>query len=627
MIRKPVHGPAALLLLGYASFSAAQSGHTPLHLDEQVVTATRAPAVGPTVAATSVLQRADIERLQPASVPDLLRRLPGVQLTSNGGRGKNTSLMLRGTSNQHVLLLVDGIPQGSATTGAPALQHLPVEQIERIEVVRGPRSSLYGSQAVGGVIQIFTRQGAEQGVKPHLSIGAGSRSSAHASAGVSGGSEAAWFNASATTESTDGINVRRLNPTSPNAHEPDADGYREHSVALRGGYHFANGLLIDGSLLHVEYNSELDVRSRTGATGRNAYSEGSGQVIGGRARFSPLEPWQVTLQAGHSEDRSDNFQDSAFFSRFDTKRDTFSWQNDVQLAQGQLLSLGVDYQNDRIDVSDNYAETSRGNTGYYLQYQAERGRHGLLASLRRDDNEQFGNHDTGNLGWSYALTDTLLLTASYGTAFRAPTFNDLYAPATAWTAGNPGVGPEESATYELGLKGREHWGGWGINAFETQIDDLIVWAADATGFWMPSNVNSARIRGIEGTLQTRLLGWDMSTALTLLDPQDRSTENHGNLLARRAERTLNLDLDRAFGRYGVGATLFAASERYDSATNLDSTRMPGYAQVDLRGEYRIDEAWRLQARLSNLFDREYETAQFFEQPGRAVYFTVRYQAL
>lgn len=627
MYRKPVYGPAALLLLGYACSSSAQSGPDSLNLDDQLITATRAPAVGPALAATSVLHRADIERLQAASVPDLLRRLPGVQLTSNGGRGKNTSLMLRGTSNQHVLLLVDGIPQGSATSGAPALQHLPIEQIERIEVVRGPRSSLYGSQAVGGVIQIFTRQAASEGLKPHFSAGAGSRSRRHGSVGVSGGSDAAWFGATATTESTDGINSKRFNPASPRAYEPDADGYREHSASLRGGYRFSNGLVLDGSLLHVDYHSEIDQLSRTGATGRNAYSEGSQQVIGGRARFDLSEVWHLTLQAGHSEDRSDNFQDSRFFSRFDTKRDTLSWQNDLRLADNQLLTLGVDYQNDRIDVSDNYAERARDNIGYYVQYQAEHGRHGLLASLRRDDNEQFGRHDTGNLGWSYALTETLLLTASYGTAFRAPTFNDLYAPNTGSTAGNPAVGPEESATYELGLKGRQHWGDWELAAFETQIDDLIVWAADANRFWMPSNVNSARIRGLEGTLRTHLQGWDLSTAVTLLDPQDRSSANHGNLLARRAERTLNIDLDRAFGRFGVGATLFAASERYDSATNLDSSRLPGYALMDLRGEYRLDDSWRLQAQLSNVFDRDYETAQFFEQPGRAVYFTVRYQAL
>lgn len=624
VIRTPFTASAACVLLGYCSLSFSLPLQ-PIDLDDQVITATRTERSFSRIASSTVITREAIERSQAPSVPELLRGLAGVSVSSNGGRGKTSSVYVRGTSSQHLLVLVDGIKIGSATSGGASLESIPVEQIERIELVRGPRSSLYGSEAVGGVMQIFTRQGGGDGFKPYFSAGAGSRSSFDGTAGVAGGQGAGWFNLGVASESTDGINSRAYRPAAPRSHEPDADGYRELSGSLRGGYRFDNGLELDGSWLHVDNHSDYDSRSTSGTTGRFAYSEGSQQVVGGRARFTPLDAWRVTLQAGHSEDKADNFRDGAFYSRFDTRRDTFGWQNDFSLGGEQLITLGFDYQQDSIEVSDDYAVDSRDNKGVYGQYQARFGRHGVVAGVRRDDNEQFGHHDTGNLGWSYDLRDDLVLSASYGTAFKAPTFNDLYAPDTGFTAGNPDLAPEESQSYELGLRGEQRWGEWSLNAFETRIDDLIIWTGSSP--MQPQNVDVARIRGIEGSVAAQLLGWDVATTMTVLDPQDRSKANHGHLLPRRAKRTLSVDLDRNIGRFAVGSTVYTASQRYDRSSNADAERLPGYALIDLRGEYRIDPSWRLQARLSNLFDRQYETAQTYEQPGRAVHFAVRYQAL
>ena len=619
---KPCLRLAAPVLLSLSPFAVQANT---LDLEQQVVTATRTAAPLVAIASSSVISREDIERSQAQSLPDMLRGLAGVQIVSNGGRGKNTSLYLRGTNEKQVLVLVDGIRVGSATSGAAALQDIPLALVERIEVVRGPRSSLYGAEALGGVIQIFTRRGSGQGFKPYLALGAGSRSSYSGSAGLAGGGADGWFDLGVSSEDTDGINARAYRPAAPKAYEADADGYRQLAGSLRGGYRFASGLELDGSWLQSAIHSDQDLRSTSGRSGRYGYADGEQQVLGGRARFAPLQPWVVTLQAGHGEERTDNFRDGGFYSRFNTERDTLGWQNDFSLGEQQLLTLGYDYQEDRIDTSDRYAEDSRDNRGYYAQYQLRAGRHGLSAGLRRDDNQQFGEHDTGNLGWSYALTEELTLSAAYGTAFRAPTFNDLYYPASAATAGNPDLKPEESQNYELGLRGTAGWGEWSLSAFENQIDDLIVWAGRNP--MRPQNVESARIRGLESSATAQLAGWDLSATLTLLDPQDRSAANHGHQLARRAKRTFNLDADRRLGDFGVGATLFAASQRFDDAGNTEASRLPGYALVDLRGEYHLDAEWRLQARISNLFDRQYETAQTYEQPGRAFYLTLRYQAL
>lgn len=619
---KPDLRLAASVLLSLSPFAVQANS---LNLDQQVVTATRTTTPLVAIASTSVITREDIERSQAQSLPDMLRGLAGVQIVSNGGRGKSTSLYLRGSTEKQVLVLIDGIKVGSATSGTAALQDIPLALVERIEVVRGPRSSLYGSEALGGVIQVFTRRAAGQGFKPYLALGAGSRSSYNGSAGLAGAGDNGWFNLGVSSEDTDGINARAYRPSAPKAYEADADGYRNLSGSLRGGYRFANGLELDGSWLQSSIHSDQDLRTSSGKTGHYGYADGEQQVLGGRARFAPLEPWAVTLQAGHSEERSDNFRDDDFYSRFDTERDTLGWQNDLRLSEEQLLTLGYDYQQDRIDTSDDYAEDSRDNHGYYAQYQLRAGRHGLSAGLRRDDNQQFGEHDTGNLGWSYDLSDSLTLSAAYGTAFRAPTFNDLYYPASASTAGNPDLKPEKSENYELGLRGVAGWGEWSLSAFENQIDDLIVWAGRSP--MRPENVESARIRGLESMARTQLADWDLAATLTLLDPQDRSAENHGHQLARRAKRTFNLDADRRFGDFGVGATLFAASQRFDDASNDEDSRLPGYALIDLRGEYHIDAEWTVQTKVSNLFDRDYETAQTYEQPGRAFYLTLRYQAL
>lgn len=614
----------AVVLLGVPSFVLASHDGS-LLLGQQVITASRISNAPVAIASSSLITREDIERQQAATVPELLQRLAGVGITRNGGRGKSTSVSIRGTNDKHVLVLIDGVRVGSATSGSAALQSVPVEQIERIEVVRGPRSSLYGSEAMGGVIQIFTRRGGAEGIKPYFSAGAGTRSTYSGSAGVSGSLGSGWFNLGVASESTDGINARAYRDTAPNAFEPDADGYRELSAQLRAGYRFDNGLELDGSWLQSDNHSDFDTRSTRGTSGREAYSDGSLQVISGRARFSPLAFWDVSLQAGHSEDLGDNFQDGGFYSRFDTRRDSFSWQNDLRFGEAQVLSLGMDYQQDRIESSDAYAEDSRYNKGYFLQYQAAFGRHGVQAGLRRDQDEFFGSHDTGSLGYSFDLSEELTLSAAYGTAYRAPTFNDLYYPASASTAGNPDVQPEQSQSYELGIRGSHGWGEWSVNAYENQIEDLIVWSGSSP--MRPDNVDVARIRGLETTVATMLAGWDVAANLTFMDPQDRSKANHGHQLQRRAKRQFNLELDRQFGAVGLGASLYAVSQRFDKASNSEDSRLPGYALVDLRGEYRFDEAWRLQMKLANLFDRAYETAQTYEQPGRAVYFTVRYQAL
>ncbi|AYC33698.1 TonB-dependent vitamin B12 receptor [Pseudomonas cavernae] len=618
--------PTALLLCGVSSLSlSALAAEQTLELDQQVVTATRTEqAEQHSLAAVTVIDREQIERSQAQSVPELLRKVPGVSLANNGGPGKSTSLFMRGTNSNHVLVLIDGIKAGSVTSGGTALQDLPVELIERIEVVRGPRSSLYGSEAIGGVIQIFTRKGGGEGAKPFFSAGYGTHDSYQGSAGVSGGHGQGWYSLGVSGLDTDGINVK---PAGVSGYEDDSDGYRNLSGSANAGYRFANGLELDGNVLQAKSHNDYDSVNSRRRAGFGANADGVTKVVGGRARFAALEPWRVTLQAGRSEDKSDAFQDGAFYSRFDSRRDSLSWQNDLSLAAGHTLTLGADYQRDEVNGSTAYAVDSRDDKGAFVQYLGQVGRQDWQLSLRHDDDEQFGEHDTGNIGWGYALSDELRFTSSYGTAFKAPSFNQLYYPGF----GNPDLDAEKSHSVEVGLAGKHAWGHWAANAYRTKIDNLIA-TITVNGRSQAEGVDEARIRGIELVLGSELLGWAWNANYSLMDAENRSKRSsrtgiafYGKDLNRRPGQTFNLDVDRAFGALSVGASLSAQNSTFDDLENQNE--LAGFATLDLRGEYRINPQWRLQTRVANLLDADYETADGFNQPGQAVYFTVRYQAL
>ncbi len=599
--------PAAALLLGSAPAVLADNTMEPI-----IITATRtAQTADETLASVTVITRKEIERQQATSVQEVLQGAPGISIANNGGLGKTTSVFLRGTESDHVLVLIDGIKVGSATLGTTAFQDIPIDQIERIEIVRGPRSNLYGSEAIGGVIQIFTRKGGGP-LAPFFSIGGGSFRTYNASAGVSGGGDRGWFNLSASGINTEGINACNGEPGIGGcfATEPDKDGYRNLSGSVRAGYRFDNGIEAELHALRARGRNEYD------GTYVNE-SEFVQQVAGGRLRFAPLPAWHTTLAAGRSRDDSDNYEDAMFRSRFDTMRDTVSFQNDFSFGASQLLTLGLDYQNDRIDSTTAYTVTSRDNKGLFVQYQGGFRAQDVQLSLRGDDNEQFGAHNTGNVAWGYDLGNRLRLIASYGTAFKAPTFNELYFPGF----GNPNLKPETSQSIEAGLRGNPAWGSWSLNVYQTTVDDLI--GFDAA--FAPVNIDAARIRGIEAATAARVAGWDLRGNLTLLDPENRGPgANQGNILPRRAKEALQLDADRAFGKLRLGATVFAEGRRFDDLAN--ARELAAYATVALRAEYALARHWRLQGRVANLFDKDYETAAFYNQPGRSFFVTVRYKS-
>lgn len=617
-MKLPHHALSLALALALPGIAVAEQA--PTEFDDVFVTATRTPlSIESSVVPVQVIDRKQIERSQAISLLDLLRGRAGLDFANQGGIGKITSLFLRGTNSNQVLVLVDGVRVGSATNGMATLQDLPVDQIERVEIVRGPRSSLYGSEAIGGVVQVFTRN-AGKGLQQNLSLTAGSNRLRQASAGFGNRGEHGWISAQGGYQKTDGINA--CNGSSAlfqgcYVEEPDRDGYRNTSINVRAGYALSDTLSLEGHVLDASSFNEYD-----GSVFGGNEAENRQQIYGGKLAWKASDTFSLTAQVGRNRDEADNYFADAgsrsFASAFNTRRDTASVQGDFLFASGQQLSAGVDWQNEQITSSTAYDVADRDNTGVFVEYQGRFGAHSLQASVRDDDNEQFGNHTTGSLGYGFAFGNGLRLTASAGTGFKAPTFNDLYYPGFS----NPDLKPEESKSLNLGIaQYADNWN-WTLDAYETRVDQLIGYDSS----FNIVNVAEARIRGAELTGYLSLAGFDINAQASFTDPRDRTAgaATYDKLLARRARSSGRIDVDRSFGPLRLGITAAGNGHRFDNAAN--TVRLAGYGTVDLRVEYTISDAWSVQARAANVFDRAYETIAWYNQPGREYQLTLRYRS-
>ncbi|MGK9417013.1 TonB-dependent receptor domain-containing protein [Pseudomonas cedrina] len=581
-----------------------------LKLPNVVISANRqVQARNDSSAANSVFTRDDIDRLQPSSLTDLLSRVPGVQVAPTGGRGSLPGIYIRGTKSAQSLVLVDGQRIANTTSGDSGLQYLNVDQIERVEVLRGSRSVIYGSDAIGGVIQVFTRRNAEPGLQPRLKLGFGSHQAWERSLGLSGGDEHTRFNLGASLDETAGINSTHTSFPS----DGDHDAYRNQSLSVNLSHAFTDGLEVGFNLLDSRGKSEYD-----NSFGR--YDVASGQTVGQKpytdytvssasgyvdARFN--ERWQSRLELGHSENRDtkrDTLSDD--FSVFNTYRDSVNWQNDLTLNEQNRLILGGDWYEDRFHGSTTFTENSRWNRAAFVQHRFHGDGFSTELGLRRDQNQQFG----GQNSWSGTVTlplnpdNDLLL--SYSEGFRAPTFNDLYYPDTQYS--NPNLQPETSKSYELQWRTQlSDSTRLEASLYRTDLSDAII--LDRAG--KPQNVATARINGFEAALKQELFGWQGNLGLSLIDPRDRDS---GHTLARRARRTLSLDLDRQFDKLGVGASWQAISSSYDDEDN--TRRLGGYALLGLRSSWALSREVALSLKVDNLLGKTYARARYsYDDPS------------
>ncbi|TFY93879.1 TonB-dependent receptor [Pseudomonas nabeulensis] len=591
----------ALLLLPSSELLAGTLDQA-LNLPDVVISANRqVQARNDSSAANSVFTRDDIDRLQPSSVTDLLNRVPGVQVAQTGGRGSLPGIFIRGTKAAQSLVLVDGQRIANATSGDSGLQFLSVDQIERVEVLRGSRSVIYGSDAIGGVIQIFTRRNAQAGLHPRLHLGFGSNHTWERSLGLSGGDERTRFNFGASLDETQGINWTHESFAS----DGDHDAYRNQSLSLNLSHSLSDDVEVGFNLLDGRGKSEYD--NPFGPVGQKPYTDYSVSSASGYVDATLNERWQTRVELGHSENRDtkrDNLSNS--YSAFNTYRDSVNWQNDLTLDERNSLILGADWYEDRVRASTDFDQDSRWNRAVFIQHRFEADAFSTELGLRHDTNQQFGSQNT----WSGTLTvplnpdnDVLL---SYSEGFRAPSFNDLYYPGSS----NPDLKPEHSKSYELQWRSQlSDSTRLETSLYRTDLRDAIV--AQPVDFYIPHNVASARINGFEAALKQELFGWQGNLGVSFIDPRDRDS---GHTLARRARRTLSLDLDRQFDRLGLGASWQAVSTSYDDEENAH--RLAGYGLLGLRGSWALNREVALSVKVDNLLDKAYARAMYsYQDPG------------
>lgn len=569
-------------------------------LNPMVITAALVPRTADeSLSSVTVLDEATLRRQDPTSLTDLFRGQPGVDVTSNGSFGKSSSVYIRGTSNDQNVLLIDGIRLRSATTGGAAWQFLDPRMFQRAEIVRGPRGSLYGADAVGGVVQLFTPQGEKGDPQPRVAVGGGSFNTQRLSASMAGGGGGTRYYVAGSRFDTDGQPIRRGG---------DDKGYDNTSGLVRLSHTFDNDAEVGVLALRARGNTEFD-------GGETDFVQ---QVAGVYGEIPVNDTWRSRLTLSESRDESDTL-DAFGFSVFDTRTQTARWENTLGFGVHELVA-GAEYSEERVESTTAYDEMTRDNIALFAQGLMDFSPFAVQAALRYDDNEAFGEEVTGSLALGYDLDDAHTLRASVGTAFRAPTFNDLFWP----NSGNPDLNAETSETVEVGLRGSYPSWYWDLALYQTDLDDMIAWAPTDSGLWAPQNIAEARIRGIELSAGVEVANWMLQAALTYTDPEERAT---GKRIQRRASQSARLDIDREVGDWSLGGSWIVQNHRYNDAANQE--RLAGFGLVNLRAGWQFAPMWSARLTVENALDKEYATARFFDgddylNAGRAAFVSVHF---
>ena len=569
------------LLLSPLSSVVAQDRQL-AQLDPIVITGAYGPkTVGESLASMSVLDEKDIRSKAPADFTELLRGQPGIQVTGNGSFGKSTSVNIRGVRNAGTVFLVDGVKMHSATGGGASWQYVPTELIQRVEIVRGPRSSLYGADAMGGVVQAFTLN-PKYGQRGWVETGAGNFATQKVSAGLSGTAGNTRFSLSGLHKDSDGTAI---------VENGEDKGFRNTAGLGRIVHDLDNGGEASVVLLQSEGNTE--------------YEGGHIDYMMRSFGFNLMTPvndnWQTKVQVSESRDETDTFSHYAD-TTYNTRLQQARWENTFSYYAHELV-VGTELQQYKISSTQDYAETSRTNTAVFSQLRLNFGALDTQLSVRSDDNQAYGSKETGGLAVGYSFDRFHRVRASYGTAFRAPTFNDLYWPLSFNYQGNPDLKSETSKSYELGISGNyERWF-WDLAVYQMDIDNLIS-SGQVAGVDTPVNVNQARTRGAEFAGGYEFDGWRTAIALTYMDPEDRET---GKQLRRLTKQTARFDLDKAIGHFSFGGSVIAEGDRYDDAANQN--KLAGFVTVDVRAGWSFAPNWSTRLTLANVLDKEYSTAK------------------
>lgn len=577
------------------------------------------------LSANSVITSEQIKTMQVGNISELIDTIAGISVVQQGGSGQNTSVFMRGTNSNHTLILVDGVRINSATLGTTNLTAISPSQIERIEIVKGPRAALWGSDAIGGVIQIFTKQ--LHSGEGSLTLGAGSNGLVQADAAVGLGNDRHNLSISVSTESSDGFNAYTTDPFPYDINEDDDDGYDRFSVSAVGNSQLTNTVSLHLVSRFENGNSEFDASYPdspcwfddtlacpafyANEQDHENYSVKVASRYQGDKLFSELA-------LSTSQDEAENSGNGTVPSTITTERDQVSFINQYQFSNSTSLSLGIDYYVEEISNSEDldgwvpgfqtWEEVERDVSAVFVQAQHQLGNFLLEGAARHDDIENLDAETTYNASIGYKINADWLVSVTRGTGFKAPTFNDLYWPGS----GNPELKPEKITNNEILI--RRQFSSPNLSAkvefsaFDSEIKNLIAWAPNEFGLWQPANINSAEISGLEASIMLNFANLNNQLNLAFVDAEDSVT---GDKLLRRPELTATYTL----GYHWQNFTFNSVVSYRDESVDAGDVKLDSYVLVDLGVNYHATNNITVNAKVNNIFDEEYETSLNYYADG------------
>lgn len=605
------------LVSAFGGMAHAQEAST---LRETVVTANRTPqALSELVVDVSVVDSETIERSGATGVADLLSRLPGIEISRSGGVGNTTSLFIRGAETRFTAVYLDGVRIDSQSTGGAGWEGIPLSQIDRIEVLRGPAAAVYGSDAVGGVIQLFTRRG-EEGVSPYAGIGFGSKGLRRIEGGVSGKSGLFDYSFGVAHEESKGYNVQpvsKRNVTKDGFTSPDRDGYNSTSGNAKLGFQITPDQRIEATLLSSDikagYDATVSYRTKLPFLFANDISSNKLQTAGlsWSAKWNDVYSTRVQVT-----DSQQVYKTQPSFYRTETRLRGYLFQNEFRFGP-HLVTATLERREDALEnaptTTSKLLARDRSQDAISLGYGFVQGPHSLQLHVRHDKDSEFGGKTTGSAAYGYAITPSLRFTASAGTAFRVPTLYQRFSE-----YGLATLKPESSRNLELGLQYTEGATQLGVVAYANRVQNLIVFDGSAKGcassFGCYSSTARARYQGVTLSGSHRIGDVTLRGSLDFQDPRDLATHN---LLARRAQRHATLGADWRIAGWTLGAEVQTSSRRYDDAAN--SVKLGGYTVLNLSATTQLTRDINLVARVDNVGNKDYQFARLYANAGRTAY--------
>lgn len=603
--------PLMVALAGALPLIATAQTAPVTKLDQIVVTPSRmAQPLKNVVGDVTVIDQETLQKAGQSSVAEILQRQPGVEIYSSGGPQTTTGVFVRGTDPKHTRVMIDGMRINSPTSGSVNWQAIDPALIERIEIVRGAGSSLYGSDAIGGVINIITKKGGgDRALSAWGNVGLGSQDTFKASAGFSGASQGWDYSLASSYGTSDGFNA--TNPLLDWAYNPDKNGYTQHGLSGSLGYEWAQGQHLGLTAINTYMDGQFDNGSTEPRTPRALTRQ---QAYGLTSTNKLSDFWTSRLSASLSKEAIDSRTKAP--SIFSSIQRQYSWQNDLTLAQGHTVSLLAERQEERITHSTIQQQDQRNTNAFSLIYRGDINQHHLQASVRNDNISGYGNKVTGGLGYDLDISDNWTVGLAANTGFRAPTFTDLYWPSGFGYQGNPDLKPEKSRNIEGHIRYTDDTTELGLVVYQNRIKDLISTGPydAALGYSMPINTKNARITGVTLTAIKQLGDTTLSASADFTNPKDLDT---GNRLIRRAKQNYKVAVEQRFGALKTGAEYQFASHRFEDPDN--SQRLGSYGLLNLTASYPLTSSLEAQLRWNNVLDKDYTLARGYNNAGSSVF--------